>query len=458
MSRDQLPSTNQTTEEATPLVADKFDGFGHKGYAFCPCTNRFEEWIFQRLWIIPLLPLCVAIVTSIMASQLTESRIVVGRHIWFIDTLAEETISATITIIVPLLGIAIIEALLLMRFARNAPKTFLALAKAGRFRPGDDSPDSKVSVSPTAASGVKKKMATRWSTLKHDLRVKPRNWDTFANDFEQAIRSPWRNVFSAVLTIVFLSLTLAAGKQGQAVIFDRPDAFPLIFYPFIVWDVTILLIMPVLGGYFFGISLWLLFVVGTYIGWLTPAFKLDIQPRHGDKCGGLRRVGNLCLEMAAMASLPAIVFGGWGLAGILAISIDAIAGTVFVLTTIMVATGFLTFFLPLWDVHSEMVREKFKYQDESTLRIALVEKDLRDEVNRKKPDAEKIELLENKLEKLQQLYPPDLKYPTWPFDTNILLKFVTPQIVPIIALILRLTSDDAALLRDIITFISGLFV
>lgn len=448
---------NKSTDEMPISVNDVFTRFAENDYVFTPCTNRFDKWMFLHLWIVPTLILGVDIILAVIISSTTRSFLYVGGHIWLIDEMVTIIIWNAKWLAFPLLGVLAIDALLLRKFVREAPKSLFMLMQAGRFMPGSDFSNYETSMPASPASKLKKRVASILFVIKQNTRMKPRSWQTFTTDFEQALRSRWRLLFSAVFIIAGIVQILSL----SGIITNLPvrDWFEneFVLLPFVLWEILFIFIVPVLIGYYVGISLWLLFVVSLYVRWLTPTFTLDIQPSHGDMCGGLKRLGDICLKMAVLCILPAVVFGFWGMVGILQEVVPEVVTGMYLASMVMSVSSFLVFFLPLWRIHRVMVREKARFQDEAVSRIAPIEAKLRDLVTQGGLASNEAQMLDSQLSKLRELYPKGVKYPTWPFDTNILLKLFTPQIVPIITIIVGLADKSASLLEAIIVFFKGLF-
>jgi len=161
--------------------------------------------------------------------------------------------------------------------------------------------------------------------------------------------------------------------------------------------------------------------------------------------------------MAVLCILPAVVFGFWGMVGILQEVVPALVTGMYIASIVMSVSSFLVFFLPLWRIHNVMVREKASLQDEAVSKIAPIEANLRDLVVQGVLASNEAQTLDSQLSKLRELYPKGVKYPTWPFDTNILLKLFTPQIVPVITMMVGLADKSASLLEAMIVYLKGLF-
>jgi hypothetical protein len=440
-------------------IVDVFARFEGEDYSFAPSTNRFEEWLFRYLWAVPLVPLCISIASALLALNLPHKIIRIGDFVrtstWAVDNL----VRSTAVVILPVLGILVIEALMIKRFAKTAPKLFLSLAKAGRLRPPPNSPSPGDHASPAADSPKKEVEDKLWDRFKDSLYIKPGNWQTYVEDFQRALHSPWRHILSAVFIIIAYLFAITAGIQGDSyLLFTGGIEGGTVqeMAPFLIWAVVLIIISPPFLGIFIANGVWILIVVGVYIQWLPQVFALDIQPRHGDMCGGLKRVGSLCLQMAVIVTLPATIFGFWVLAPVLNQLIPVITDIMYFAIGLMVVIGCFDFFLPMWRIHREMVSAKVRFQDEAIFRIAPIETRFRELSAQGKWDDEETKEIENRFFKLEQLYPTHLKFPTWPFDTNIMLKFLTPQVVPLITLVVGFREGNAPLLESVLEFIENL--
>lgn len=140
--------------------------------------------------------------------------------------------------------------------------------------------------------------------------------------------------------------------------------------------------------------------------------------------------------MAALTIPPALMFGFWLLYKLVPPLPISEASTIFVLlgVTGLSIMAVVVFFRPMWKIHGAMVRAKADFQNKAALIIFPKETRLRELIGQGKWKDNETRELEEQLEKLRKIYPPDLKYRTWPFNSGILLAFFTTQIAPIITL------------------------
>jgi hypothetical protein len=202
--------------------------------------------------------------------------------------------------------------------------------------------------------------------------------------------------------------------------------------------------MPLLGSltqvgmaYVMGLLVWRMIVIAGKVYQLGQVFDLDIQVQHPDRSGGLKPLGDLCFSNALIITVPGIFLAGW----IIAISHFGWAGYALWapfyqrLLLVIFVLALLAFFQPLYGVHRAMVRKRaeiHKRLDELARRIDELAKQLLQKADTL--EAEQSQELAKNLAMLRQVYESSSAIPVWPFDKNIVLKFITSQTIPILSL------------------------
>lgn len=193
-------------------------------------------------------------------------------------------------------------------------------------------------------------------------------------------------------------------------------------------------------GYIIGLLAWRMIVAGYQIWQMGMKFDLALQLGHPDRCGGLSPIGNLCLWNALIVSTAGVHLGGWIILGpILPEQYSDLAAwyTPLFSTLLLVplAVAAISFFLPLWSVHQIMVAKRALIQrqlDQLGQSINHLARELLDRADELDPvESEK---MARKLERMQQIYRENQHISVWPFNTRILAKFTTSQIVPLLGL------------------------
>lgn len=251
------------------------------------------------------------------------------------------------------------------------------------------------------------------------------------------------------------------GQWGMVIAFEL---LTNLWLGFLNWNVLRLLIsgdISPLGYMELGINItlaaliapmaWRLVIIGLQIWRLPLRFELRVQFEHPDRCGGLEPVGNLCLWNILIISLPLVYLGGWLLiarsdtsgfsfydtalwqsvltqAGLYA---DAFTKLLWVLVPFTII-GFL---LPLWNTHLVMSRKR----REVLIRLDGHIKGITNEWDTTLQKIGDLTVAEGneklgQLEFAQQIYERQKKVPVWPINLNILIKFASTQIVPLLGI------------------------
>lgn len=192
---------------------------------------------------------------------------------------------------------------------------------------------------------------------------------------------------------------------------------------------------------------WKCLVTGYALHQFSSSFGLSLQPSHPDRTSGLKPIGDLVFSMAliliiaSLASSILVVFATPLLQSIykaivqIAPHPNLVVPPPFMAKTILAANAFLggvlilslvVFFIPLISAHQRMQKEKLGMLAEMTLitnRIAELERQSR---SIKAGHTKRNEFLAE-IDSLTKTYNILNKTPVWPFDREMLLKFVTPQ-------------------------------
>ena len=226
-------------------------------------------------------------------------------------------------------------------------------------------------------------------------------------------------ILSVFLSVLFVALVIWGGVIQFILIHFTPAAAFLILIAVLAGLLWIIIV---------GQFSWVLYTTAMSIGKLTQRFNVEIQASHPDKCGGLKPVGDFCFG----AAVPLIV-GGLALAALAILRLDIdIVLSVMATTLIFIVVGpltALTIFIPLWNIHSEMVERKKTYLDTFAVHINELEKAINLHT-KETGDLTKAKEAKEKLEILQVVHPDKQVYPVWPFRfTPTVLAIFSPQIL-----------------------------
>lgn len=262
------------------------------------------------------------------------------------------------------------------------------------------------------------------------------------------------------------------------------ELFKLFIYENLIYFIVLLeLLIDFFVAFIIGLMAWRMVTTSIYVWKLGKEFYLEPLLGHPDEAGGLSPLGNLCLWNALIITIPAIYLGGWILLGIIIeygilflgkiFSISdklkmfdfliswlyfmktnnfVIQSTYFApifiwLLLILVPFALVTFLLPLWKVHrimEEWRKEKLIQFDHLAYSINQLESKLLNEAE--KLDPKEFETLQKELEMMQQVYIRNEKLPVWPFNMEIIRKFLVSQTLPALSIII---SQVTSFIKDL---------
>lgn len=462
-------SNRQTDLESQDLILADFKRFDHNDYTFSLRSPVWLSWIMRHIWIIPLVLLFFSLsvnLTAIIMSGETSHVINLATtkgewkdgytqdnvpYRYFADEtstyyylectnidppdnpkickvsngnghIKEHTNSRqpycirlevkqagimlrdVLLYIGPLFFIFLLDALIFTRFIRTTPKSFHGLASAGRLKPGETLPPNR-------------------------LGLAPRSWRTYSKDLDAALQSRW-GVLLGLFFIPIAYFVSAFFMQDRNSIAHIQSGF----MPDVLNEILLFFILPAILGFLIGVFLWVLLVVGLYIWWLIPTFNLDIQIGHSDGVGGLKSIGDILLPIALICIIPGLVFGAWGVSGILTISIPAVLYLVYISSAVLLAVALISFVLPVWRIHTEMVRVRTEFQQEANTHLLPVKKRLRELVTLKEENNPEGKQLRERLELFEKLYPENIHFRSWPFSTQTLTVFSLGQALSLLGI------------------------
>jgi hypothetical protein len=202
------------------------------------------------------------------------------------------------------------------------------------------------------------------------------------------------------------------------------------------WDFRIVVAESLLG-LILGLVAWRMVITGWKVWRLGKKFDLIPQLEHPDRCGGLEPLGTLCLWNALLVAIPGTYLGYWI---IMAPGIEEYGYRYVALHSAMLpvpmALAALSFFLPLWSVHQEMVAHR-RAEIEPRLNdlsqsINHLARQMLDRADDMEP--QDFEKTATELARMRQSYQQYQRIPVWPFNRAILMKFITSQATQILSL------------------------
>lgn len=360
--------------------------------------TRFDRWLYRH-WYVPAFgPLGLLVLLAVALDLVGDTR-------W-----STTQYDLTDWILISLPVTLSLMTLTFHAWRRKIPVTFQNLLETGRLA--------------SALNG---------QSVKDEFRA-------FLDEYARAIRNPRRYWMVAALILLIPLFTWRSGMladAGQVIVREGPLVGGLdVAHTATRWLVALLVwAYPTIAG------TWPMIITGITIRNLSRRFPLDIQPRHPDRCGGLKPLGDLSLRMVVPILLGMVLLGVYGIGGaVFGAGFRSMIVTFSNLGLILVGLPLVTlaFFVPLWGVHERMLAQKLQAHEEYAGRISAIEARIRTHL-----DAGELagaREAREEFEIVQALDPGAVDYPTWPFDRGILFKFLSPQIVSVTSIVFGLSD------------------
>jgi hypothetical protein len=255
----------------------------------------------------------------------------------------------------------------------------------------------------------------------------------------------WRHNIAGTFQTLLSKERIRSSHQGVDI--SSIQLEPLFWSVKLIYDLIDTALAFLLEAYFIGVGSWVIIVTGTYIKRLAIQFDLHIIPGHPDNCGGLKVLGNFCLGMALPVLVLAMLLGTLGIGDLVAKSYPIALITNLALFLFVLPLAAFTFFVPLWNIHGKMLEEREEYEDKFAERNTQLQQRIQSSLD--KQDVADATAAREEMEILQVLHPDKIGFPVWPYDRSILLKFLTPQIIPLLSLLSGLVGPLVAVLRSL---------
>lgn len=265
--------------------------------------------------------------------------------------------------------------------------------------------------------------------FRKDQKLEPKslsNFDEYIHDFENAINSKGAYMFATLFVLVqeyFFAYKPYSISVWEISTISWGDKilFPLEYYYYaIVWGFLYFLL---------AVLVWKLSVIVLYTRKLCRNFEIIIQPLNPDKCGGLKPIGDLCLDINLL-----IFFAGIGLAIYYHIAPQEISPYLLIFILGYLALSIFLFFFPLSEAHGAMKYYKDQLLDDLSKRLNLEYKKMQDQIREKGIEVNYTKL--DRLEKIEKIYQKAELMPIWPFDKNTLTTFSYRVMFPVVLVII----------------------
>lgn len=264
-----------------------------------------------------------------------------------------------------------------------------------------------------------------------DASVNPDElYKEFLDNFSKMMNNPRQLIAGLICGLLgsFWLIKLAFFWFSLSTVQNNPSVSSI--YQFFMLSEILLWTITFSVGYMVGLMVWRMVVIGLTVHKLGREFDLTLQRSHPDGCEGLAPLGNLCLWNAIIIS-PAGIYLSARL-----VLVDYFQEYLYFLLIVVLVIAVISFFAPLWNIHKVMAgkRDEINQQlNELSQNINLLSRELLDKGNILDP--KEIETIEKKLDSLHKIYKDNQRIPVWPFNTSILARLVTSQIVPLLSII-----------------------
>lgn len=268
----------------------------------------------------------------------------------------------------------------------------------------------------------------------NDSRRPTEAYRAFIGEFEETLNARWAWLVGAAFAVIGFASTFAMRTLLATGRWPEIDVVGYYFQKNFAINVVPL-------GYLMGLLAWRVGVIAFFVNRLGKRFELAIQPKHPDRCGGLKPLGDWCLAIALLLLLPALYFSFWGvLITFFPLSFKLVAdlwgGWYQQLLIVLSVAAVFLFVQPLYSIHLQMEQRRRDIQaelDELSHKIDEMMLELRTKADTLTPEQGKQRL--ETLEFMQKVYDQSKHVPTWPFDADSLWRFVAAQAVPLLGLI-----------------------
>jgi hypothetical protein len=372
----------------SPAVVE-FSGFEQGEDIFFP--NRLVAWSLKYYWLIALFPLVLLLISDVTIALAENEDIIASMR----SDLSDEIFLSVV--IGSIIGVS-----LLRRPLKSAPAKLIELSQNGSLQPKSASAED---------SG------------------------TFSDRFRADITSTKRWTVIAILVILALlfsvysivSRSYLMRIEAELKLMETAVGSAFLALHFLArW-----VIAPILITFVFGSFLWIVICLANTVSVIPETFHIRVQPSHPDRSGGLRRLGEICLDMALPLISFAVIAAWWAVYVVIVRDRpeDVIGVFSIISLILLIAVAFITFFGPLWSIHRSMLRSKADYQDRVGRDLQQIENRLA--IGVRDRDGDELERLLKEHEALSRLGETARQYPAWPFDSTIILAVAIPQFLSI---------------------------
>lgn len=257
-------------------------------------------------------------------------------------------------------------------------------------------------------------------------------YEMFLKRFEFTLNSKFCYIFGflGILSYFYILqqyVMKASIENSMVLIWADYRFFPINFIIYeAIWTV---------GYFIIAVMVWKLLQIAVYIGGIFDKFHTDIKPFHPDKCGGLRPITQI------VVNINMIVFAaGLSLVIIYYSYLREFIANIWVLFAGYIMISIFLFFFPLLGARESMKTNKEKFLELFSKPLnqeyELIFQEFKDGIDEYDQHLDERHL--SKVQTMRDLYDQAMKMPIWPFDRDTILAFASRVLFPIFLVIINI--------------------
>lgn len=288
-------------------------------------------------------------------------------------------------------------------------------------------------------------------------------WRAFIREFEGKLNHWHQGLMGLffVLVTVGIFIVWTGGPEAFVTLMINSVRYSEQYWWLTLEEIEVFRVFAVsmiLLGSVIGLMAWRMVCLGIYVWRLGRRFNLAVQLGHPDTCGGLKPLGTLCFRNALIVTIPAIFLGFW-------IMFPVISGVSYkywipifkLLLLIPLGFAIVSFLVPLWSIHQEMVdrrNETLVQQDQLRQNIdRLTQEVLKNSIDdfgtltssEYQTKLDQIKFMQDSYKQLQNS-------PIWPFDRDLVRRFIASQTIPILTTLGILSEKTPPFIQSLFEF------
>lgn len=191
----------------------------------------------------------------------------------------------------------------------------------------------------------------------------------------------------------------------------------------------------VVGYFIIAVMIWKLLQIAIYIKRLFDEFETDIKPFHPDKCGGLKPITQIVVNINLF-----VFAAGIGFVIIYYSYLRALIPHIWVLFAGYIAVSIFLFFYPLIGARDSMRTNKERFLELFSAPLnheyELIFQEFRDGIDDYDQHLDERHL--SKVLTLRDFYDRAVKMPVWPFDRDTILAFLSRILLPLLLIVVNM--------------------